>query len=822
METRGVRWVNKLVFVLLFTCVAVSEAAIITVDTLADDGPGCTLRAAIAEAQSGSGDLGCTPVSEMNPEIDFTINFQESLFDGSLKTITLEDDGESGTGIDVNLARGSILIEGPGSDELRIRAGDVGADRAHEIFDVIDTDESFLLTGLTLSGASDGAIVSESKVILEDVLVTGNPSSGLPVVFIDGAGFIMTDSRIENNSFQSPDVIEDAAALLLRDVIDPETEILRSFIGNNIVSEGSSGLVTGILLEFSFLQLSDSQVANHPDGSGIRGFGSVLHLENSQVTNNQSPVGAGGIWLQLGEIEITRSRIENNTSTFDNELAAGGLLALDADVTMEQSTIAGNRSINQAGGVWIARGDAVIRRTTIANNSAVRGGTLGVHGGGLWLSNASLELVNSTISGNFLESDNTVKLGGGIFHANNGSGDEPDTINILHSSFVNNLGGAGAGALVVRAEADLPTNIQIINSILAQESTEFNLCSFLADGAPIPAFGVANMATDDSCGNNSSSMFLVGEGENGITAFANLKLGELAQNDGSSQTHALGIGSVAIDAANRVECGSPIPFPDQRLVQRPIDGDDDGEADCDIGSYEASEIAYDYGDAPDSYGTTIASGGPRHVNAGVQLGTLRDSEDDGQPTADADGDDNAETDDEDALATAVTVQAGTTLTLEFTVTTNGSSNPVLNAWLDLNQDGDFEDDAGEQVATDMAVIQGINEVTVAIPSAAAAGTYYGRVRVCSDATVCSTPGGTATDGEVEDHLITVTAAEVQEDNNNDNADTGGDGGGDGSSGGGGCSLGIASAEKPDPVLPLLTLLALGILMRRRRIRTAQT
>ncbi len=60
-------------------------------------------------------------------------------------------------------------------------------------------------------------------------------------------------------------------------------------------------------------------------------------------------------------------------------------------------------------------------------------------------------------------------------------------------------------------------------------------------------------------------------------------LGPLQDNDGPSFTHALGQNSPAIDAGGRDSC----PETDQRGAARLIDGDGDGQADCDIGAYEA-------------------------------------------------------------------------------------------------------------------------------------------------------------------------------------------------------------------------------------------
>ncbi|MFC2014026.1 hypothetical protein ACFLU8_04020 [Chloroflexota bacterium] len=55
---------------------------------------------------------------------------------------------------------------------------------------------------------------------------------------------------------------------------------------------------------------------------------------------------------------------------------------------------------------------------------------------------------------------------------------------------------------------------------------------------------------------------------------------------------------------------------------------------------QAQQAEWDFGDAPDSYGTLLASGGASHpVSPGYCLGTNIDSELDGQPSIPADGDD---------------------------------------------------------------------------------------------------------------------------------------------------------------------------------------
>ncbi|WP_254506951.1 GEVED domain-containing protein [Anatilimnocola floriformis] len=159
----------------------------------------------------------------------------------------------------------------------------------------------------------------------------------------------------------------------------------------------------------------------------------------------------------------------------------------------------------------------------------------------------------------------------------------------------------------------------------------------------------------------------------------------------------------------------------------------------------------DFGDAPDSYGTLLASNGPRHaVSTALRLGATVDGETDGAPSVGAIGDGA----DEDGVTISPIVANGTT-TIVANVT--GGSG-FLNAWIDWNHDGDFGD-AGEQVVINQAVITGANSINVPVPAAAAVGaatTTYARFRLTSVSGTGST--GLALDGEVEDYAVTLNPA----------------------------------------------------------------
>ncbi|MBM3434906.1 MAG: hypothetical protein FJY07_01675 [Bacteroidetes bacterium] len=104
----------------------------------------------------------------------------------------------------------------------------------------------------------------------------------------------------------------------------------------------------------------------------------------------------------------------------------------------------------------------------------------------------------------------------------------------------------------------------------------------------------------------------------------------------------------------------------------------------------------DYGDAPDpTYPTFLASNGARHTASGPRLGSLRDTEANGQPNGTATGDDNNPlgSDDEDGIWWPFNFVPGHGNTIRVTVS---GGTAYLSAWMDFNIDGDWAD-AGEKI-----------------------------------------------------------------------------------------------------------------------------
>jgi len=183
---------------------------------------------------------------------------------------------------------------------------------------------------------------------------------------------------------------------------------------------------------------------------------------------------------------------------------------------------------------------------------------------------------------------------------------------------------------------------------------------------------------------------------------------------------------------------------------RPMDFGDADETKCDVPGAKCN-----------TYPTTLARDGARHVMVpGVFMGSPLltviqiDAEPDGQPTLLCDGDDINDIDDEQAVKLPAVLIPGTLATVEISVSVDG----FIDAWIDFNADGDW-DDLGERIFTSAPVTTDLNILTFHVPFSD--GDYtprntYSRFRF-------STTGGLnyyglAQDGEVEDYLVKIDAA----------------------------------------------------------------
>ena len=169
-------------------------------------------------------------------------------------------------------------------------------------------------------------------------------------------------------------------------------------------------------------------------------------------------------------------------------------------------------------------------------------------------------------------------------------------------------------------------------------------------------------------------------------------------------------------------------------------------SDGEVEDYQVSvtDSPIDFGDAPDpSFPTLLANDGARHtVIAGFHLGETIGAEADGLQSPMADGDVG-----DDGVVFGALVPGR-----DSTIFVTASDQGRLDAWLDFNGDGDW-DDAGEQILASEDVAGGVNQMTISVPDSATEGQSHARFRFSTAGGL--NPSGRAFDGEVEDYLVLI-------------------------------------------------------------------
>ena len=265
----------------------------------------------------------------------------------------------------------------------------------------------------------------------------------------------------------------------------------------------------------------------------------------STLSNNFGNFTISGLTLTGG------NGIGNNLSGF------GGAILIDGgSMNLESVYVTGNTN----NGVGIHNSNVRISNSTISNNSSFSCG-------GISNSGATLFITNSTISGNIAS-----QQGGGICANGNTS--------LRNVTITNNTASNGGGIL----KASTGT-LDIGNSIIAGNGgTEIRF------NQPGVINSLGNNLIGDAPGDAANT------GGSPVTYHPTdildtpPQLGALAFNGGPTPTHALSIGSPALDRGNNSLAADPVtntPFAfDQRGFDRLRDGDADNTAVVDIGAYE--------------------------------------------------------------------------------------------------------------------------------------------------------------------------------------------------------------------------------------------
>ncbi|MEQ1752128.1 MAG: GEVED domain-containing protein, partial [Prosthecobacter sp.] len=169
--------------------------------------------------------------------------------------------------------------------------------------------------------------------------------------------------------------------------------------------------------------------------------------------------------------------------------------------------------------------------------------------------------------------------------------------------------------------------------------------------------------------------------------------------------------------------------------------------------------APDFGDWSGSGAATTTTSST--VNSNLRLGATVDGEASVTPNATA----TADGTDEDGVTMPTSITAGTSVTIPVTVFNNNTAGKYLQAWIDFDNNGIFNDaalPAGERiysaVTTANAALQTVN-VTFTVPAVTSVGTQRGvRFRLSDNA--ATTPTSSGATGEIEDYTVTVACPTI--------------------------------------------------------------
>ena len=437
------------------------------------------------------------------------------------------------------------------------------------------------------SNLSDGlCATAQNNCSLRAAIQQANALDGNDVIELPAGEYLLTLTGANEDAAATGDLdISSTVAILATDaaatrivgsgdrVIDVQLGAVASFTRVSI-SGGGGVSAGGGIRNAGTLVLTSCVITNNggdtrtvATGAGVFNLG-VFTMLGGELSNNQAqatgliPVSGGGAYSTTGMI-LTGVRIENNRA-LGNTASGGGLSALAPGVVQVISSgVVGNQAAF-GGGVAVSGAEFTISSSLLAGNTATRSGA------GARVQGGVLNLNNVTISGNSAAED-----GGGV----QVTAGELNTFNatLSHNSADTDANNSGNGGGIAQSNAGV---VRLKNTLLAK-----NIDS-----------STSTVAADCSGAITSSGFNLLGS-QSGCTFTAlmgdqlnlNALIGALADNNGVTLTHALLTGSPAIDAGDSAGCSSSALQPlvvDQRALPRPRDGNNDGDARCDIGAFE--------------------------------------------------------------------------------------------------------------------------------------------------------------------------------------------------------------------------------------------
>jgi len=343
-----------------------------------------------------------------------------------------------------------------------------------------------------------------------------------------------------------------------------------------------------IFVNDSSLIIDNSSLSNNisfGSGGAIHALSSTVIINNSSISNNLSYTGGGAIFCDSSTATINNSTLSNNTASFTS---GGGILLFNSDtININNSTFSNNSAFFTGGGIYVDATYININKSTFLNNFASFGG------GGIASPSADrITIINNTISNNSANY-NGISIGAAGINI-----ESANTVIIKNNTVTGNSSTSdNSGGLNINTVNSLVISNNIISENIALTSNEIQLSAISSSSILNNIIGSNKLeSTSAFSGFTPDSTNIIGTND-ALNLSLNQIIEPLANNGGSTLTHALSSDSPALNSGNNIDC----PTTDQRGEPR-----DDGF--CDIGSFEGTSEQTTYFTIPLNNDKTVIFG----------------------------------------------------------------------------------------------------------------------------------------------------------------------------------------------------------------------
>lgn len=213
----------------------------------------------------------------------------------------------------------------------------------------------------------------------------------------------------------------------------------------------------------------------HDAGGGILAIEANVSITNSTIEHNDGGIYGGGVFLHSSTGRIGDNLIQHNYAQ-----AGGGIAMVDGSPIVSENKVIRNNVLSRGGGIDCTRGSSLITHNLIHDNNASRG-----YGGGISLSNTHAILKNNSIMRNHAygsgggialgyieESEYSNNIVADNSAGNHGGGIQSygsHNLRLKHNTIANNQDADSGTGIYLTQSGSHDCNMTLVDTIIANE-----------------------------------------------------------------------------------------------------------------------------------------------------------------------------------------------------------------------------------------------------------------------------------------------------------------------------------------------------------------